>query len=152
MDDPNYWRTVRDKVTGKKIVLSDDQIDAIQGLQKSKFPAATTDPYEVGGWMSNVEDSISHSLSLSLPLPSIFVPPPPLSLQPYIDHFTHEKELHPLSSTVKPKSSFVPSHWEHKKIVKIAHAIRMGWIKPRQTPAQRRPNFYLLWGESDKAS
>ena len=73
-----------------------------------------------------------------------------LSLQPYIDHFTHEKEPHPLSSTVKPKSSFIPSRWEHKKIVKMAHAIRMGWIKPRQTPAQRRPKFYLLWGDSDQ--
>ena len=28
----------------------------------------------------------------------------------------------------------------------------MGWIKPRQTTAQRRPKFYLLWGESDQAS
>ena len=49
MDDPNYWRTVRDKVTGKEVVLSDEQIDAIQGLQKSKFPVSATDPYEVGG-------------------------------------------------------------------------------------------------------
>ena len=49
MDDPNYWRTVRDKVTGKEVVLSDEQVDAIQGLQKSKFPASATDPYEVSG-------------------------------------------------------------------------------------------------------
>ena len=49
MDDPNYWRTVRDKATGKEIVLSDEQIDAIQNLQKSKFPVATTDPYKVSG-------------------------------------------------------------------------------------------------------
>ena len=49
MDDPNYWRTVRDKATGKEVVLSDEQIDAIQNLQKSKFPVATTDPYEVSG-------------------------------------------------------------------------------------------------------
>ena len=47
MDDPNYWRTVRDKVTGKETVLFDEQIDEIQGLQKSNFPAATSDPYEV---------------------------------------------------------------------------------------------------------
>ena len=47
MDDPDYWRTVRDKATGKKTVLSDEQIDSIQGLQKSRFPVATTDPYEV---------------------------------------------------------------------------------------------------------
>ena len=98
-------------------------------------------------WVAEESPWFQHSSSVSLSLPSLS-----LSLQPYVDHFTHEKELHPLSSTVKPKSSFIPSRWEHKKIVKIAHAIRMGWIKPRESPAQRRPNFYLLWGDSDKAS
>ena len=47
MDDPNYWRTVRDKITGREVVLSDEQIDMIQTLQKSKFPVSSTDPYEV---------------------------------------------------------------------------------------------------------
>lgn len=47
MDDPNYWRTIQDKVTGKEVLLSDDQIGIVQNLQKSRFPVATTDPYEV---------------------------------------------------------------------------------------------------------
>lgn len=71
-----------------------------------------------------------------------------LSLQPYVDHFTHEKQLFPLSDTVKPKSSFVPSKWEHQKVVKLVHAIKMGWIKPRKAP--RKPKFYNLWGEGDE--
>lgn len=48
MDDPNYWRTVRDSVTGREIVLTDQQIDMVQNLQKSKFPSVGSgDPYEV---------------------------------------------------------------------------------------------------------
>lgn len=63
-----------------------------------------------------------------------------------MDHFTSEKELLPLSRVPKPKSSFIPSKWEHKKIVKMVHAIRMGRMKPHPhvTP---KPVFYQLWGE-----
>lgn len=143
MDDPNYWRTIQDKVTGREVVLSAEQVDMIQNLQKSRFPVATTDPYEVHLYMYSVDNGVS----ISLPLPPYILP-----LQPFVDHFTHERECHPLSSTVKPKSSFMPSHWEHKKVVKLVHAIRSGWIEPHQTQTLRRPKFYLLWGESDQVN
>lgn len=70
MDDPNYWRTVQDKATGKEVVLSDEQIDAIQSLQKSKFPVASTDPYEVSGWGNFIDNFGLISLTLSLSLSS----------------------------------------------------------------------------------
>lgn len=66
--------------------------------------------------------------------------------QPYVDHFTHDKMLHPLSDVSKPKSSFIPSRWEHRKIVKLVHAIRMGWIKMKTQP--EKPKFYMLWDDS----
>lgn len=65
-----------------------------------------------------------------------------------MDHFTSEKELLPLSRVPKPKSSFIPSKWEHQKIVKLVHAMRMGWIKPRPS-APSKPSFYQLWGEGE---
>ena len=68
-------------------------------------------------------------------------------MQPYVDHFTSEKQLLPLSLIPKPKSSFIPSKWEHRKIIKLMHAIRMGWIKPH-TQGPLRPAFYQLWDES----
>lgn len=47
MDDVDYWRTIKDKVTGQEIVLTDEQVDLIHRLQKSSFPETTLDPYEV---------------------------------------------------------------------------------------------------------
>lgn len=63
-----------------------------------------------------------------------------------MDHFTSEKQRLPLSLVPKPKSSFVPSKWEHKKVVKLVHALRMGWIKPHRQVAPK-PVFYQLWEE-----
>lgn len=47
MDNPDYWRTIKDRLTGEEVVLTDDQIDLIQRLQKSCFPERSVDPYEV---------------------------------------------------------------------------------------------------------
>lgn len=47
IDDPEYWRTIKDQVTGQKVILSDEQVDMIQRLQKSSYPEKSVDPYEV---------------------------------------------------------------------------------------------------------
>lgn len=63
-----------------------------------------------------------------------------------MDHFSGDKEPLPLSRVPKPKSSFIPSRWEHRQIVKLAHAIRMGRMKTHSQPATK-PRFYQLWEE-----
>lgn len=45
-DDPNYFRTVYDKLTGKKVVLSDDDLDVINRIRKAVYPDPNYDPYE----------------------------------------------------------------------------------------------------------
>ncbi len=35
-------------MTGKEVILTDQQIDMIRKLQKSSYPEAHVDPYEVG--------------------------------------------------------------------------------------------------------
>ncbi len=72
----------------------------------------------------------------------------PLPSQPYTDHFTHEKQLFPLSSALKPKSSFAPSKWEQRKVSKLVQAIKAGRIQPRKPP--HKPKFYDLWGQGDE--
>ncbi|CAL1539984.1 unnamed protein product [Lymnaea stagnalis] len=37
-DDPNYWRTVKNKLTGQKVVLSESDVRAIQRIQASTHP------------------------------------------------------------------------------------------------------------------
>lgn len=45
-DDPNYFRTVYDKITGKKVVLSDHDLDVINRVRKAIYPDPNYDPYE----------------------------------------------------------------------------------------------------------
>ncbi|KAM4540128.1 ribosome biogenesis protein bop1 [Odontesthes bonariensis] len=37
MENPDYWRTVHDKQTGSDIVLSDEQVELVNRLQKGQF-------------------------------------------------------------------------------------------------------------------
>ncbi|KAG8187228.1 hypothetical protein JTE90_020657 [Oedothorax gibbosus] len=48
MDDPNYWRTVKNKMTGEKVVLTDEDLDIIQRIQSGKFPTRSVqyEPFE----------------------------------------------------------------------------------------------------------
>ena len=61
MEDPTYMRTVRDKMTGREVVLTEQQMRLVQRLQSSHFPAEGYDQYEV--W-------------LPLPLYPSVTPPP----------------------------------------------------------------------------
>jgi len=36
--------------------------------------------------------------------------------------------------------------------MKIVHAIRMGWIKPSGKKEPEKPNYYLMWNETDDAN
>ncbi len=47
MESPDYWRTVKDPVTGRDVVLTDEQLDLIKKIERSEFPEQTGDPYEV---------------------------------------------------------------------------------------------------------
>lgn len=58
----------------------------------------------------------------------------------------------PLTGRPEPKSRFLPSKWEHQKVMKIVRAIRAGRITPRRPGAPQaveKPRFYELWSASD---
>uniref|UniRef100_A0A8B9Q6F1 Ribosome biogenesis protein BOP1 n=2 Tax=Apteryx owenii TaxID=8824 RepID=A0A8B9Q6F1_APTOW len=46
MENPDYWRTVQDKMTGADIKLTDEQVDLVHRLQKGQFGDVHFDPYE----------------------------------------------------------------------------------------------------------
>lgn len=117
MDDPNYWRTVKDRSTGQDVVLSKDDVDLVHRIKKGKTPDAAADPYE-----------------------------------PWVDFFTHETMIHPVTNHPAHKRSFIPSLWEKQKVSRLVHAIKMGWIKPRK-PKQEdddQPKFYELWTKENE--
>ncbi|GCB65412.1 hypothetical protein scyTo_0013456, partial [Scyliorhinus torazame] len=46
MENPDYWRTIPDKMTGTEIRLSDEQIDLIHRIQKGLYGDAKFNPHE----------------------------------------------------------------------------------------------------------
>ena len=46
MEDPNYWRTVTDRQTGGKIVLSDEDIEIIKRLMRGKYASEDVQEFE----------------------------------------------------------------------------------------------------------
>uniref|UniRef100_A0A915J0I3 Ribosome biogenesis protein BOP1 homolog n=1 Tax=Romanomermis culicivorax TaxID=13658 RepID=A0A915J0I3_ROMCU len=46
MDDPNYWRTIKDKQTGKNVVLPDEVVGLLGNIQSAKYPKIGYNPYQ----------------------------------------------------------------------------------------------------------
>lgn len=46
MDDPDYWRTVQDRLTGRDVRLTDEQVALVRRLQRGQFGDMSFDPYE----------------------------------------------------------------------------------------------------------
>lgn len=53
MEDPDFWRTVKDPQTGQDVVLSEEDIQIIQRLRAGKIPDATFDEYAVRKQLEN---------------------------------------------------------------------------------------------------
>lgn len=46
MENPDYWKTVQDKQTGRDVVLSDQQVELVNRLQKGQFGDVNFDEYQ----------------------------------------------------------------------------------------------------------
>ncbi|XP_053989098.1 ribosome biogenesis protein BOP1 homolog [Hylaeus volcanicus] len=122
MEDPDFWRTIKDPQTGQDVVLSEADIELITRIQKQKIPDATFNEYA-----------------------------------PWIEWFTSEVMKMPLRKFPEHKRSFLPSKPEAKKVSKLVHALKMGWIKSTAEIEKERqqknnePQFYMLWQSDDQA-
>uniref|UniRef100_A0A1B0G4D6 Ribosome biogenesis protein BOP1 homolog n=1 Tax=Glossina morsitans morsitans TaxID=37546 RepID=A0A1B0G4D6_GLOMM len=115
IEDPNFWRTVKDPQTGQEVVLTDADIELIKRINSSRIPNPDHDEYE-----------------------------------PWIDWFTREVEKMPIKNVPDHKRSFLPSVSEKKKVGRMVHALKMGWMKTteeleKERKAKRGPKFYMLW-------
>ncbi|XP_043482625.1 ribosome biogenesis protein BOP1 homolog isoform X2 [Leptopilina heterotoma] len=122
MEDPDFWRTIKDPQTGQDVVLSEADIQLITRIQKQKVPDTQFDEYS-----------------------------------PWVEWFTSEVMKTPLRKFPEHKRSFVPSKIEAKKVSKLVHALKMGWIKSsaemekERQQAKNDPQFYMLWQTDDQA-
>ncbi|CAH7686095.1 NUC169 domain-containing protein [Phakopsora pachyrhizi] len=71
--------------------------------------------------------------------------------EPMVEFFTGKgmEMTLPLSARPEPKRRFIPSKWEHKKVMKIVRAIRQGRIVPNK-PKSEKPQFYAIWSNEDQ--
>lgn len=63
MDDPNFWRTVKDPQTGQDVVLSEADIKLIRRIKAQKIPDGTFDAYAVSNMLNQV-NILSYSNSM----------------------------------------------------------------------------------------
>ncbi|SGY22998.1 BQ5605_C019g08880 [Microbotryum silenes-dioicae] len=144
-------------IDGKKVMRP------AQGDELDKFLEGVEDAD--GGW-TTVKDKL-HQQNVALTEEELDLihrlakgENPDSSYDPYADqipYFSSQVMATPLTRRPEPKSRFLPSKWEHKKVMKIVRAIRSGRIVPRRPgapstsankddPAKR---FYGLWSQTD---
>jgi ribosome biogenesis protein ERB1 len=67
-----------------------------------------------------------------------------------------KQTIHPIGNTsYPPKSRFIPSKWENKKILRILQALRNGWIKSNEEEEEelkKQDSVYLMWKEDGSAN
>ncbi|KAM3721512.1 Ribosome biogenesis protein [Dirofilaria immitis] len=64
--------------------------------------------------------------------------------QPFLDIFSSQTEIHPMSNCPDSKRSFIPSLDEKRIVGKMVHAIKMGWVRLSR-PKQIEKKIYDLW-------
>ncbi|WVQ98934.1 ribosome biogenesis protein ERB1 [Kwoniella sp. CBS 9459] len=129
-----------------------------QGDELDKFLANVEDP---NAWMSAEDKLMQQSVQLTDKELDIIrrlerAENPDADYDPYqptIEWFTGEgkERVMPLSAAPEPKRRFVPSKWEHKKVMKIVKAIREGRIIPNK-PSAAKPTVYAIWSDADQAN
>ncbi|BGO91429.1 hypothetical protein NBRC10512_003089 [Rhodotorula toruloides] len=153
---PQYWYDdlphIGYDIDGKKVMrpATGDELD--------RFLDGVED--EMGGWASVVNKNEQEVKTLTEDELNLIqrlarAENPDESYDPYaptIPYFTSQVMDMPLSHRPEPKSRFLPSKWEHKKVMKIVRAIRSGRITPRRPGAPKppeKPRFYALWSADD---
>ncbi|OZC08933.1 hypothetical protein X798_04020 [Onchocerca flexuosa] len=66
--------------------------------------------------------------------------------QPFLDIFSSQTEIHPISNRPDSKRSFIPSLDEKRIVGKMVHAIKMGWVRPSR-PKEIKKKVYDLWAD-----
>lgn len=49
--------------------------------------------------------------------------------EPFLEIYSSQKEIHPISNRPEDKRSFIPSIDERRMVSRMVHAIKMGWRK-----------------------
>ncbi|MXQ93663.1 hypothetical protein E5288_WYG022360 [Bos mutus] len=139
MDDPDYWRTVRDRMTGHSVRLTGEQVALVQRLQRGQFGDVSFNPYEPA------VDFFSGDLMIHP------VTNRPADKRSFIPSLVEKEKVgvgHPGGAPAHPTPAPAPLTLPSLQVSRMVHAIKMGWIQPRR-PRDHSPSFYDLWAQED---
>ncbi|KAJ1884650.1 Ribosome biogenesis protein erb1, partial [Kickxella alabastrina] len=77
---------------------------------------------------------------------------PDADYNPYedtVEWFTSQTMKTPLTGAPLTKRGFVPSKWEHKRVMQIVRAIRQGLITSGAPTEKQEPRLYDVWENAD---
>lgn len=106
IEDPYYWRTVRDKFTGEQVIITDADAETVRRIRKGFHPDANFNPYP-----------------------------------DFIDFFTYEKMIHPVTNRPETKASFIPSLCEKRMVSKLVSKIKRAWQRPKVEAKDKKERF-----------
>jgi len=141
---PKEWYEDHDHIgydlEGNKIrkIPGEDAIDKFLGQQDN--PWSVIDP-ETGQRVS-IKDQIKDLDKIRKGVESERYAPEKWFVQ--LDEYSNPQ--FPLSSRPEPKTRFIPSRWEAKRIRKYAYAYKMGWLTDEK-PKKKSNDFFLIWDD-----
>lgn len=106
VEDPYFWRTVRDKFTGEQVIITDGDAEALRRVKKGYHPDPNYNPYP-----------------------------------DFVDFFTYEKMIHPVTNRPETKASFVPSKNERRMISRLVGRIKRAWQNPKVESKNKKERF-----------
>ncbi|MBW0561197.1 hypothetical protein O181_100912, partial [Austropuccinia psidii MF-1] len=136
-------------INGQKILrpAKGDELDKfLAGIEDpSSWKSVQDKPLQKDVKLTDKELEIIHKLSKAKNPDAKFNP-----YEPTVEFFTgkDKQRTMPLLGKPESKQSFIPSKWEHKKVMKIVRAIFQGFIVPNK-PKVEKPQFYGFWSEED---
>ncbi|XP_014486173.1 PREDICTED: ribosome biogenesis protein BOP1 homolog [Dinoponera quadriceps] len=122
MEDPDFWRTIKDPQTGRDVVLKEDDIDLIVRIQKQKVPDVQFDEY--APW---VEWFTSEAMKM------------PLRKFP-----EHKRSFLPSKDEARQVSKLVHA-------LKMGWIKSSAEMKREREERKQGPQFYMLWQSNDQA-
>lgn len=115
MEDPNFWRTVKDPQTGQDVVLSEEDIQLIKRVMKQRNPDASVD--EFAPWVDWFTSEVEQ-----MPIRNI-----PDSKKSFLPSKTEKKQIGRLVHSLK--MGWMKTRAEQEKIEK----------------ERKMPKFFMLW-------
>uniref|UniRef100_A0A1B0DLR0 Ribosome biogenesis protein BOP1 homolog n=1 Tax=Phlebotomus papatasi TaxID=29031 RepID=A0A1B0DLR0_PHLPP len=119
MEDPDFWKTVRDPQTGQNVVLSDEDIDLIKRIAQQKVPDAQFDEFQP--WIDWFTSEVEKMPIRNIP--------------------AHKRSFLPSKSEKKKISKYVHA-------LKMGWMKTKEELEKEAAQKRSGPKFYMLW-ESD---